>query len=134
MIFVDTGAWYALATPSDIDHERAKTFLASSTQPLVTSDYVVDELLTLFVVRKQKSKGIEWRREVLDKDAAVIIRITDDDFANAVRIYEEFEDKEWSFTDCTSYAVMQRLNITQAFAFDSDFHQFGTVTVNPPLE
>jgi predicted nucleic acid-binding protein len=38
MIFVDTGAWYALATPSDRDHERAKTFVAANTQPLVTSE------------------------------------------------------------------------------------------------
>jgi predicted nucleic acid-binding protein len=59
MIFVDTGAWYALAIASDPDHKAAKSFVASITEPLVTSDYIVDELLTLFTVRGQKQRGIE---------------------------------------------------------------------------
>jgi uncharacterized protein len=133
MIFVDTGAWYALAIPSDVDHERAKEFLAASTQPLVTSDYVIDELLTLFVVRGQKSQGMEWRHDVLENGGTHLIRVSEADFANALHIYDEFADKSWSFTDCISYVLMQRLNIAQAFSFDQHFHQFGTVTVLPPL-
>ncbi len=53
MLFVDTGAWYALTVPSDPDHAAARHFLQQNPRPLVTSDYVVDELLTLFVVRGQ---------------------------------------------------------------------------------
>jgi uncharacterized protein len=131
MIFVDTGAWFALATPSDVDHERAKAFLDSFSAPLLTSDYIVDELLTLFAVRRQKPKGIEWRHEVLESAGTELVRVTEEDFKNALRLYEDFADKEWSFTDCTSYALMQRLEITQAFAFDQHFRQFGTVTVMP---
>lgn len=43
MIFVDTGAWYALATLTDVDHAAAKAFVATISEPLVTSDYIVDE-------------------------------------------------------------------------------------------
>jgi predicted nucleic acid-binding protein len=35
--------------------------------------------------------------------------------------------KEWSFTDCTSYAVMKQLGITEVFAFDHHFTQMGFV-------
>jgi len=131
MIFVDTGAWYALATPSDPDHEAAKNFAATITEPFVTTDYIVDELLTLFGVRRQKPKGIEWKRDVLERGGADLVRVSDDDFANALRIYEQFQDKEWSFTDCTSFAVIQRVQVKQAFSFDHHFHQFGIVTVVP---
>jgi uncharacterized protein len=131
MIFVDTGAWYALATPSDADHERATAFVAGSTEPLVTSDYIVDELLTLFIVRGQKHKGVEWQRDVLEAGGMHLVRITEEDFANALRIYEQFADKQWSFTDCTSYVLMQRLKVTTAFSFDEHFRQFGTVTILP---
>lgn len=131
MIFVDTGAWYALATPADPDHESAKGFVASINEPLLTTDFVVDELLTLFVVRGQKSKGVEWRHEVLERGGAPLVRVLDDDFANALQIYEKFADKAWSFTDCTSYVVMQRLGIKEAFSFDRHFQQFGMVTVLP---
>jgi hypothetical protein len=131
MIFVDTGAWYALATPSDPDHERAKEFVASITEPLVTSNFVVDELLTLFIVRGQKPKGIEWTHEVLASEGTHVVSISDDDFTDALRVYEQFADKQWSFTDCTSYVLIQRLALKKAFAFDKDFHQFGIVTVVP---
>jgi len=47
LIFVDTGAWYAAFVRSDRDHEAAISWLASNVEPLVTTDYVVDELLTL---------------------------------------------------------------------------------------
>ena len=59
MIFVDTGAWYALATPSDPDHQAATAFVASSTAPLITSDYIVDELLTCLLrgVRRQRESS-----------------------------------------------------------------------------
>jgi uncharacterized protein len=132
MIFVDTGAWYALATPSDVDHERATAFVANSTEPLFTSDYVVDELLTLFVVRGQKHKGIEWRHDVLEAGGMHLVHVADKDFTNALRIYEQFADKQWSFTDCTSYVLMQRLKVLTAFSFDEHFRQFGIVSVLPP--
>ena len=51
MIFVDTGAWYALAVPSDTDHAQAKSFLYAIDEQLITTDYIVDELLTLLTVR-----------------------------------------------------------------------------------
>ena len=131
MIFVDAGAWYALATPSDPDHAQAKLFAASIAEPFITSDYIVDELLTLFGVRRQKPRGIEWKHDVLDRGGADLVRVSDEDFTNALRIYEQFRDKEWSFTDCTSYVVIQRLQLKQAFSFDHHFRQFGIVTVVP---
>lgn len=131
MIFVDTGAWYALATASDPDHEVAKAFVESNAEPFLTTDYIIDELLTLFAVRGQKVNGIEWRHEVLAPGAMQLERVSDDDFTLALDIYERYQDKDWSFTDCTSYVVMQRLQIKQAFSFDHHFRQFGTVTVVP---
>ena len=131
MIFVDTGAWFALATPSDPDHERAQALVAANSEPFVTSDYVVDELLTLFAVRGQKLKGIEWRNDVLEGNGTRLVRVSEDDFSNALQVYERYRDKDWSFTDCTSYVVMQRLQARKAFSFDQHFRQFGTVAVVP---
>ncbi len=131
MIFVDTGSWYALTTPGDPDHDRAKAILESNTEPFLTSDYVVDELLTLFIVRGQKTKGIEWKHDVLESGGVRLERVSESDFDSALRLYQEFADKEWSFTDCTSYVLMQRLKIQQAFSFDHHFRQFGIITVIP---
>jgi predicted nucleic acid-binding protein len=134
MIFVDSGAWYALANPSDPDHEAAKLFVASTNETFVTSDYIVDELLTLFAVRRQKTKGIECLHDVLERGGADLVRADAADFDNALRIYQQFKDKAWSFTDCTSYVLIQRLQIKKAFSFDHHFRQFGTVEVVPEIK
>jgi predicted nucleic acid-binding protein len=120
-----------MATPSDTDHDAAKSFLASTNEPLLTSDYVVDELLTLFTVRGQKAKGIEWLHDVLAGGGTQLAKVQDEDFERALQVYERFRDKSWSFTDCSSYVLMERLGINRAFSFDGDFRQFGSVTVLP---
>ncbi len=53
MIFVDTGFWYARFVPDDADHKIAADWLAANTAPLVTSDFCVDETLTLIAARKR---------------------------------------------------------------------------------
>lgn len=45
MIFVDTGAWFALSVETDRDYLAATRFIDRNSEPLVTTDYVVDELL-----------------------------------------------------------------------------------------
>ena len=47
MIFVDTSAWFAAIVPSDPNHPHATSWLAQSSEPLLTTDYVIDEILTL---------------------------------------------------------------------------------------
>jgi predicted nucleic acid-binding protein len=131
MVFVDTGAWFALSVESDPDHEAVRDFIASNREPLLTSDYVVDELLTLFVVRREKAKGREWLRDVLERGGVDLVRVNTEFFEEACRVYTQFADKAWSFTDCTSYVAMRRLKVTQALSFDDHFRQFGTVQVLP---
>ena len=60
-----------------------------------------------------------------------IVRVNDSDLQKATDIFFQFADKNWSFTDCTSRVVMERLGIRRAFAFDDHFRQFGNVTVAP---
>lgn len=131
MIFVDTGPWYSAVVPQDHDHVSAVALFAGNRRRLVTTDYIVDELLTLFASRGQKTLGVRWLQNVLRRNSARLVRIAEADFEAAASLYERFQDKAWSFTDCTSYVVMQRLGITQAFSFDQHFRQFGFVTVLP---
>lgn len=62
---------------------------------------------------------------------ATIHFLTEADIRLTWQIFRGFSDKDWSFTDCTSKVVMDKLQITQAFAFDHHFRQFGSVHVVP---
>jgi predicted nucleic acid-binding protein len=131
MIFVDTGAWYASLVPTDLNHAKAAQWLAANRSSLLTTDYVMDEILTLLRVRGERKRALLLGARFFEDGLAEIHKITAADLALAWETFERFDDKNWSFTDCTSKVVMEQLSITIAFAFDHHFHQFGTIQVVP---
>lgn len=133
-VFVDTGAWFARFVPTDPDHPAAKVWLDRNTQPLITTDYVVDELLTLLKVRGEYPRALEIGPALFDGKVCDLEWVTPADVAEAWRVFSTYQDKGWSFTDCVSRVVMRRLGIATALAFDKHFREFGTVTVVPPID
>jgi len=131
MIFVDTGAWYASQVPTDPDHARAVQWLSANHSRLLTTDYIIDEPLTLLRVRGEKKRALLLGKRFFQHNLAEIHKITMVDLTLAWQTFEQFDDKSWSFTDCTSKVVMEQRGIRKAFAFDHHFYQFGTVQVVP---
>lgn len=131
MIFVDTGAWYASIVPTDPNHKIAAEWLQDNTDTLFTTDYVVDETLTLLRARGENKRALSIGKSFFEGGLTIVYRLSESDIDGAWKIFEQFSDKEWSFTDCTSKAVMQNSDITTAFAFDHHFKQFGEVVVVP---
>jgi len=133
VIFVETGAWFAAFVPNDPDHPAADEWLATNHEPLVTTDYVLDELLTLLKRRGESQRAERLGQAILDGAIARFEWVTPADFHAAWEVFRWFRDKQWSFTDCTCRVVMERLSIPTAFAFDEHFRQFGNLTVVPAL-
>jgi predicted nucleic acid-binding protein len=129
--FVDTAAWFALYVPADPFHAAACQRLAANRPPLLTTDYVIDETLTLIRARGQNRIAIDFGATAFAGTAATVHYLTPDDIAAAWRVFHDFDDKGWSFTDCTSKVVMDRFGVATAFTFDHHFRQFGTVTAVP---
>jgi len=131
VIFVDTGAWFARVVPTDPDHAAANAWFVQNREPLITSDYVVDETLTLLRTRGERRRAMEMGLLFFSGRIARLYFLSEADLRAAWQIFEQFEDKDWSFTDCTSKVLCERLAITQAVAFDEHFRQFGSMTVWP---
>jgi uncharacterized protein len=129
MIFVDTGARFAAAVPSDPKHPAASRWLAGNNEPLLTTDYVVDETLTLLRARGERRRALLIGEGFFNGRLAEVYTLLEDDILHAWKIFERFDDKGWSFTDCTSNAVIERLGIARALAFDQHFAQSGTVRI-----
>jgi predicted nucleic acid-binding protein len=129
--FVDTSGWYAWLVSDDPDHSRATAWMGSRRGRLVTTDYVLDEALTLLRARKEENRAKELGQGVLAETCAALIWVEPEDVQEAWQVFQRFRDKDWSFTDCVSRVVMMRLKIKEAFAFDDHFRQFGTVSVVP---
>jgi uncharacterized protein len=131
MTFVDSSAWFTLIVPGTPEHERAKSWLAEKRRPLITTDYVVDEVLTLLRSRREGQAAIALGNEFFDGQLAAVHILTRLQVLRAWNMFRTYRDKDWSFTDCTSFVLIEELGIPEAFAFDQHFRQFGKVTVVP---
>ena len=129
MIFVDTGAWYALEVEDDANHGRASKFLnelrGRRYGSLLTTDYVLDETATLLWLRKGSVAALAFLDKVNRSDSIHIVWIDAPIFWKTVGLMKERKDKRWSFTDFTSFLVMNQMNTTNAFGFDQNFEQAG---------
>lgn len=125
-LFVDTGAFYATVDPRDEWHSPATAFsdqLADAPTRLYTTNFVLAETHALVLRRRGRMPALQLL-DALDQGGAIVIRVTSADEHRARAILHQHQDKEFSLTDATSFAVMERLGLTVAFAFDRNFHQY----------
>lgn len=124
-IFVDTSAWFALFDKSDDFHQQAKDFFETNTIPLLTSNFILTETLTLVKSRLGNSVSLTVGRKFFHESIASVIEIDRIALEAAWNIFQKYSDKGFSFTDCTTFAIMERLKIHGAFTFDEHFRQYG---------
>jgi predicted nucleic acid-binding protein len=121
---VDTSAVYALLDRSDANHARAaqalRTLHQQRGEPVLTN-FIVAETHALLLSRLGAGLARRWLAAIVWP----IERVTPDDEAAAREIICGHEDKTYSYTDATSFALMQRLRIRSAVTFDRHFVQFG---------
>ncbi len=133
--FADSSGFYAVTDRDDNNHRTALAItreLQRQRWTLFTSTYVLAEQHALHLSRL--GRDIAFRPPTLiDRSDSRIIRVTAVDEARAREILARYEDKEWSFTDATSFSVMERFRIQYAFSFDSDFTQYGFIGLTPEL-
>ena len=92
---------------------------------LVTTDYVIDETLTLIRMRLGLTAAESWW-EQLEKSSRLRWEWIGIERCQRARdLFFQFRDKDYSFTDCTSFVVMKELKLRQALATDRHFSQMG---------
>jgi len=69
--------------------------------------------------------AIDIGQKLWNEEVSTLIRITSTDEENAWKIFVNYQDKGFSFTDCTSFAIMERLGIKEVLAFDDHFSQYN---------
>jgi len=127
-LFVDTSGWMACADAADPAHVAASVARDSLLKQgglLVTTDYVMDETLTLIRLRLGLQAAEVWWRQVDGSSRVRWESITSERAEKARGLFFRYRDKDFSFTDCTSFAVMRELRIVDALATDHHFKQFG---------
>lgn len=128
-VFVDTGAWFAFFVASDPDHHAVAGALTGREGRLLTTDYVFDELVTLVRYRATHRDARRVGDALRAGSVTELIGLQRRDIDRAWERFVRDSDKRYSFTDCTSFAVMNRLGLDTAVAVDDHFRQAGFVVL-----
>jgi predicted nucleic acid-binding protein len=93
VIFVDTGAWFALFVPGSVGHDAAQAWVSQNSEVLITTDYVIDETLTLFCARRQPEAALAAGRAFFETQAVQIHYLSNIDVQEAWKVFKRFADK-----------------------------------------
>ena len=125
MTFVDTGAFLALHRKTDQNHGETLRLWPKLDQPMLTSNHIVDELATL-LGRLAGFRYAADRIEALFGSGNIdVLYSSKEDEIEALRWMRKYADKNISFTDCVSFAMMRRHRIRTVFTFDRHFRDAG---------
>ena len=133
-VFVDTSGFFSILNPHDRDHTAAIRWMLDfgARTPIVTTDYILDETITLLQSRRQPHLIEPWLTNILTSENCQVLWMTPERFEEVRRFFAKHADKDWSFTDCFSFCVMRERQISQALASDQHFRQAGFATLIGP--
>jgi uncharacterized protein len=131
MRFVDTSFWVALRYRRDGRHPDARTLWESGAGALRTTNLVLGETWTFLRRRTGHRAAMEFHRAAGRLPSLSVDRVDESLEAEAWRWLGRHDERAYSFVDATSFALMRRLRLREALAFDGDFAAAGFVEVRP---
>ncbi len=132
MIFLDSS--FLIAYYNSLDKHRKKAveimgdLIAGKYGDPCISDYVFDEVITIFSIRfKNKSLAVTVGEILIE--SLEIVNVGDKLFDDAWGIFKEQKNTNFSFTDCTILAIMQEHRFSHIATFDEDFQKFKGIKI-----
>jgi predicted nucleic acid-binding protein len=126
-VFVDSSFWVALMRPRDQTNARARgriEEIARAGRHPLTSNFVVVETYQVLLARENRRFALRFLDRI-EASAIVEVAATPHDQSRAREMLRRYDDKDFSLTDAISFAMMERLGIREAIAFDVRFEQYG---------
>lgn len=128
MIFVDTSYWAALTAVTDTHHLEARGLSdAYGEVRLVTTNHVRGETWTLLRRRRGHPSAVRFIDRLAETPRVRVEHVPEELEDEALVWLRRHDEREYSFVDATSFALMRKLGLREAFAFDGDFAAAGFV-------
>lgn len=127
-IFSDANGWIALNSKRDQWHDAAVKInkeLLQNGHRYVTTNFVLDETYTGLMMRVGHFAAVDFGERIRAARTVQVVHITEAIEEEAWSLFKQYSDKDFSFTDCTSFVVMRQLNLKEAFTNDHHFEQVG---------
>jgi predicted nucleic acid-binding protein len=129
-VFVDTSAWIALLNTDDVWHKKAlqvRLDLRRKNYNFVTSKFILLEVGDALCSPFTRQNTAIFINNLVQVKSTRVISLSDDLLTSGLALYQSRPDKDWGLTDCISFVIMQRENITEVFSTDKHFEQAGFI-------
>jgi uncharacterized protein len=131
-LFVDTSGWASFFTKTESTHPQALQLLRiahKQNHRIITSNYILTELVALLhsPLRQPRSRIFEIINTIKTTPYIEILHITEESDRFAWELFQSRPDKQWSLVDCSSFVIMQKLEITTSLTTDHHFEQAGFI-------
>src|SRR5438477_6152457 len=127
-VFVDSGAWIALALTRDPLHMQAREqweLLQGAGAKLHTSVPVVIETFTFLDRNALRDVALAWKDSVYKTGIVKILACELRDLEQSWDYFRRNDLHKLSVVDATSFAIMKRARIRLAYTFDHHFAAVG---------
>jgi len=131
-LFIDTWGWTAIANRDEPRRDEVLRYYRETRKKQIriyTSDYVLDEFITLLFRRETYSHATQFVEDLLATATGglpIVERVTTERFLAAWELRKRYQDKpRISFTDLTSMVIMTELGVEQVLTEDEHFTHVG---------
>ena len=127
-VFVDSGAWIALALSKDPLHGQAKEqweLLRGAGAKLHTSIPVIIEAFTFLERNANRDVALTWKDSIYKPQTVKMLPCELRDLEQSWEYFRRRDIHKLSAVDATSFAIMKRARLRIAFAFDHHFVAAG---------
>ena len=132
MLHVDSPFWIAqVMTRDSRASEAGRLADVCEGESLATSNLVVGETWSFLRRREGHHRAMMWLDRLHETARVTLRRVTQEIEAEAWTRLRVHDERPYSFVDATSFALMRRLGIRDAMAFDGDFAAAGFTELQP---
>lgn len=134
LVLIDSSVFLSLEDPDERNHSASLNALKAELNggsALITTNFVFDETYTLIMARLGRDRAVDWGDSFKRGSLVRLLRVDEDHEDRAWEIIQSCPDKDFSYTDATSFAIAESLGINDVLSLDKHFRQYGTFRVIP---
>ena len=124
-VFMDTYGLINWINTRDAAHQPVKSYLDAYSGSIVTTEWVLLEFADAFSLSSVKPFAIEAIKRIHRLPMFRVVGFAQTVYQAGFDLFEARPDKDWSLTDCISFAVMSERGLSEALTADHHFEQAG---------